>query len=74
MAVNLTGVLDGADDETLSHAGKIVCGEVKALLYGEGEYGEALHGVADDTVSEAHAMSLVVAACVEKIALFRVPA
>ena len=71
IAVNLTGVLEGADDETLSHAGKVACGEVKALLEGEGEYGEALQGVAINTVSEAHAMSLVVAVCIEKIAAFR---
>ena len=70
-AVYLTGILEGADDDTLSYAGNVARGELKALLVGEGEYGEALQGVANGTVSDAHPMSLVVATCIERIAAFR---
>ena len=71
ISMSLTGVLQGADEDTLSYAGKVACGEVKALLVGEGEYGEALQRMEDGTVSEAHAMSLVITTCITKIAAYR---
>ena len=71
IAVTLTGVLQGADDDTLSHAGNVACGEVKALLGGEGEYGEALQGMEDGAVSEGHVLVLVAKTCVTKIAEYR---
>ena len=59
MAVQVTGVLQGADQATMSYASDIMRGELHALLHGKGEYGEALQGVDVGTVSEIDAISLL---------------
>ena len=71
MAVMMTGVLHGADEATMSHASAIMRGELNSLMQGKGEYGDALQGVENGTVSEGDALALVVASCVERIAAFR---
>lgn len=71
MAVNMTGVLDGADEATMSYAGDVTRGELISFTHGEGEYGEALQGLDDGTVSVGNALVLVVSTCVKKIAEYR---
>ena len=71
MAVLMTGVLKGADEATETHASGIMLGELKALLRCEGAYGDAMHRVANGTMSEGDALALVVGTCTEKIAAFR---
>ena len=70
-AVQVTGVLQGADQARMSYASEIMRGELYALLRGEGEYGESLRDVADNTVPEDRAIDLLVATCTERIAAFR---
>ena len=71
MAVQVTGVLQGADQATMSYASDIMRGELHALLHGKGQYGEALQRVDVGTESEFDAVSLLVVTCTEKIAAFR---
>ena len=71
MAVRATGVLIGADDATIEHAGNIMQSELKKFCKGEGDYGDALRAVGDGIKPEGHAIAMVVTECVEKIAVYR---
>ena len=74
LAVTATGVLHGANDETLTYAGEVLESEVAKYCKGEGEYGVNLERVAAGTMHEGVAVASLVANCVDKIALFREPA
>ena len=74
LAVTATGVLKGANDETLTYAGEVLESELEKYCEGEGEYGVNLARVAAGTMHEGVAAAALVANCTEKIALFREPA
>ena len=70
-AVRITGVLDGANHATMTHATEVMRRELKALANGEGEYGEALRAIEDGALHEGFTMALVITKCVEKINAFK---
>ena len=74
LAVTATGVLKGANEETVTYAGDVMESELAKFCGGEGEYGVNLARVAEGTMHEGVAVSALVANCTEKIALFREPA
>ena len=74
LAVTATGVLKGANDETLIYAGEVLESELAKYCKGEGEYGVNLERVAAGTMHESVAVASLVANCTEMIALFREPA
>ena len=74
LAVTATGVLHGANDETLNYAGEVLESEVAKYCKGKGQYGVDLECVAAGTMHEKMALASLVANCVDKIALFREPA
>ena len=74
LAVTATGVLKGANDETINYAGDVMESELAKYCEGEGEYGVNLERVAAGTMHEGAAVASLVANCVEKIALFKEPA
>ena len=74
LAVKATGVLKGANEETMTYAGDVMESELAKFCEGEGQYGVNLERVAAGTMHEGVAVSALVANCTEKIALFREPA
>ena len=71
MAIRATGVMIGADDETIDYAGGVMLIELTKFCEGEGEYGDAVRGLDDGSVPEGEALALVVTACVQQIAVYR---
>ena len=74
LAVEATGVLEGADMATVDHAGNVMREELRRLVTGGGEYGEALHRVGEGSLHAGEAAALVVTNCTEKILAYRVEA
>lgn len=73
LAVTATGVLKGANEETITYAGDVMESELAKFCVGEGEYGVNHERVAAGTMHEGVAAAALVANCTEKIALFREP-
>lgn len=71
MAVQATGVLEGVGDATVTYATAVLREEVKTFCDPQGAYGEALREVRKGTMTEGDALAMVVATCVEKIAVFK---
>ena len=69
-AVKETGVLVGADDTINEYAESVISGEVKAFCDGRGAYGDTLRAIGEGTEFEGEAISMLVAKCTKKIALF----
>ena len=73
LAVRATGVLKDADAATLDYAATVLESELEAFCKGEGDYGGVLEGIDSGTVHEGQGIATLVANCVERIALFKVP-
>ena len=71
LAVTATGVLKGANEETITYAGDVMEGELAKFCEGQGEYGVNLERVAAGSMHEGVAVASLVANCVDKIAVFR---
>ena len=71
MAVQATGVLEGADNATESYATAVMREEAEAFCDPEGAYGEILRECIKGTMNEGDALALVVTNCFVKIKSFR---
>ena len=71
MFLNGSGVLEGADDDTVVHAIGIVHSEVEAMLKGGDTYRDALKSVSAGTEHPAFVLVLLTETCVKKIDIFR---
>ena len=71
LAVQATGVLEGANDATLDYATGVLREQVESFLDCASDYGDALEAVRKGTMTEGEALALVVGKCVEQIALFK---
>ena len=71
MAVQATGVLEGADNATETYAAAVMREELEAFCDPKGAYGEILRECIEGTMNEGDALTLVVTNCLQKIKSFR---
>ena len=71
MAVQATGVLDGADNATETYAATVMREELEAFCDPYGAYGEVLQECMKGTMDDGEALAMVVTTCIGKIKSFR---